>query len=372
MDEMKTLFDRREEVGRLIDNILNDRDITKRRLCEDAGISRPTLDRIIMGKISSMSTFNKHIAKICNALDISTDDLLYRKGRTKAIREKLHMNFSRITDIIGISEKRLAEIENGADASLEELRDIALCLGTSVRALKNEEYFDRTMLGMNSMFPEEDGDLEQEISALWGHVGILPEGRNEYLWFPVSGLTRKKIYNQLSCQRMVIPCMNNRLLMLNMQHIKSVILLDEACDAPAHVNWDPETSNGELAAVVYEAINDYFYGSGEHMSDGFRRYMGEIAEDYHWNEDTVKKEIYETEIYYKDGQMEINNIVFGEFENVSDDIDYIYSMGKDDGYENVYHYIELTGEEHIFNTNLIGLMVMPLISVEDALTQIEC
>ena len=99
--------------------------------------------------------------------------------------------------------------------------------------------------------------------------------------------------------------------------------------------------------------------------------MDQLAENYHWNEETVIKETCTTEMYFKDGQKEISNIEFGTYENICEDIDYIYSWEEEDGYADIYHYTELTGEEHILNTNQISLMVMPLVSVEDAVALIE-
>ena len=51
--------------------------------------------------------------------------------------------------------------------------------------------------------------------------------------------------------------MNNKLLYLNLEKIKSIVLLDEACDPPEYYNWDYSVGEGEIPLVVYEVLEDY-------------------------------------------------------------------------------------------------------------------
>ena len=53
--------------------------------------------------------------------------------------------------------------------------------------------------------------------------------------------------------------MINRVSFINMDHIKSLYLLDDVCDAPDNANWDPEVSEGENPLVIYEALDGYSY-----------------------------------------------------------------------------------------------------------------
>ena len=63
--------------------------------------------------------------------------------------------------------------------------------------------------------------------------------------------------------------MNNKLLYVNLENIKQFLLLDEACDAPGFTNWDHKISCGEIPAVFYEALDDYF----EYDDEALRRKM---------------------------------------------------------------------------------------------------
>ena len=51
--------------------------------------------------------------------------------------------------------------------------------------------------------------------------------------------------------------MDNSLLLINAKKIEELILLDEACDQPADMDWDQNVSCGEVPNVVYEAFDDY-------------------------------------------------------------------------------------------------------------------
>lgn len=74
--EYEDLFQKREVVGNNLLEILREQGYTKVSFAKAADISRPTLNSIIDGKINSVTTFEKHICKILNVLDIDKDDLV--------------------------------------------------------------------------------------------------------------------------------------------------------------------------------------------------------------------------------------------------------------------------------------------------------
>lgn len=54
------------------------------------------------------------------------------------------MHIEDISNFTGISVKQLKRIEAGEDASLAELRDLAMCLRTSVNVIKSRKLFRTT------------------------------------------------------------------------------------------------------------------------------------------------------------------------------------------------------------------------------------
>ena len=60
MEYLDKLFDLRSNIGNKLELIMEDRKITKAQLCSEAGISRPTLDKMIGGEITN-KTIDKYL-----------------------------------------------------------------------------------------------------------------------------------------------------------------------------------------------------------------------------------------------------------------------------------------------------------------------
>ena len=148
MYSISDLFDKRFVVGSNLEQIMNGKEKTKASRCKEAGISRPTLDKLISGTITNKTNYEKHMGKILGCLSITPDIILGNSknlfSRTKSIRKALSITSEFIASVTGISKERLEAIEAGQDASIAELRDIAFVLGTSVRCLKGENFLTRT------------------------------------------------------------------------------------------------------------------------------------------------------------------------------------------------------------------------------------
>ena len=85
MAYLDELFDLRSNIGNKLELIMEDRKITKAQLCNEAGISRPTLDKMIGGEITNKTNYDKHLEKILKYLKLTPDDLLGKKNRVKNI-----------------------------------------------------------------------------------------------------------------------------------------------------------------------------------------------------------------------------------------------------------------------------------------------
>lgn len=71
-----TLFEQRALVGKKLKDCIRDLGFTKVSFSEKTQISRPTLNHLLDGTIDSKSTFDKHLQKILNALNMTADQLL--------------------------------------------------------------------------------------------------------------------------------------------------------------------------------------------------------------------------------------------------------------------------------------------------------
>ncbi len=377
MYNIEDLFDKRSIIGTKLEQYLEEKSYTKAKLCEAAGVSRPTLDKLLAGTLTSKTNYEKHISKVLNCLALTPDMLLGKVrneySQARAIRNMMRLTSEDISKNTGISLKRLNEIEAGGEAAVAELRDIAFCLSTSVRGLLGTNFFGAQVATMEVPRRRSGEERGEAVSGFWGHIGILPANRETYLWYPITGDTRSAVYQTMDEERMVVPCMNNKVLLLNMQNIKEIALLDEACDQPGFVNWDPKVDCGGIPLVLYEALEDYLehcYGEEipDHvLSPKFQDILHRFCKDKGWSAETIHALIYGAIIYFRDGKDRYTEINFYEEETISDEVANIYNFDEPERLESTLCYCDSGGAEIMLNMRNISLLELPLLKIEDAI-----
>lgn len=80
------LFEQRSLVASKLKNCIRDKGYTKISFSVKTNISRPTLDKLLEGAVDSKTTFDRHMQKVLNALNMTPDELvLYRPTSSKTI-----------------------------------------------------------------------------------------------------------------------------------------------------------------------------------------------------------------------------------------------------------------------------------------------
>lgn len=80
------LFEQRSLVASKLKACIRDKGYTKVSFAGKADISRPTLDRLLCGAIDNKSTFDRHLQKILNVLNMSVEELvLYHSVSAKPV-----------------------------------------------------------------------------------------------------------------------------------------------------------------------------------------------------------------------------------------------------------------------------------------------
>lgn len=79
------LFEMRKLVGAKLKDYIRSNGFSKVSFCKKAEISRPTLDKILNGEIDSKSTFDKHLNKILNCLNINPSILMGFSPKTQSV-----------------------------------------------------------------------------------------------------------------------------------------------------------------------------------------------------------------------------------------------------------------------------------------------
>ena len=347
MYTLEDLFDRRSPVGTRLEQILMEKKCTKAELSKKTGVSRPTIDKVLSGTITSKKNYETHMSKIMNYLQITPDILLGNNAcssnRVHEIRSIIRISTEKMASATGISQERLQQIEAGEKATITELREIAMQLRTSTHVITNQYFFEPQFSEMEYYMDMKDA--LDEISGFWGHVGIKLCGIDKYMWYPINSNTRKMIYKGIDEELMVIPCMNNKVLFLNMSNIEDITLSDFDADTPSGKNWDEHVSCGEIPLVVYEAL----------------------VRKNGWTEEDIFYLLNTSVFYYLDGRKKSTIIDFyQDSDDIIETIEMVYGYDFTDIEQNFMFYIDAHDEtENFVNLKGISMMELPLLKVEE-------
>ena len=377
MHQLEELFDQRSTVGARLQKILEEKKCTKAELYKNTHVSRPTIDKILEGTITSKKNYETHMTKIIEYLHITPDMLLGNtvcgRNRVREMRSVIRMSTEKMAEITGISQKRLQQIEAGEPAEPAELRDIAWQLSTSTHVL-NDQYFFEPQMGELELFLE-NSNLRGEVSGFWGHVGILLEGHKKYRWYPITANTKRMICRKANDELLVIPCMNNKVLLLCMQNVREISLSDFDCDTPADRDWDEMVDCGETPLVVYEALEDYYFEEEEQekkISDRMKKNLEMYVEKSGKTEEELCDMLDTTTIYDNQGGERLAQITF-EDDTISEAVEMVYGYEMDDLEESFfYYYDELDGTENFVNVKNTAMIELPLLKVEEAICRRNC
>lgn len=383
MYELGDLFDMRSVVGAKLEEALLERGYSKSKFCKMCGISRPTLDKILSGNLTSKANFEKHLSKALDALSMTPDMLLgnaknvYTKARE--IRTILHVQEEDIAKATSISLVRLQEIEAGGFATKAELRDIAACLGTSTNCIDGTFFFPPQVSSSELLLDLYSEDRDRNVmSGFWGHLGIQPVHSDTFFWFPITEKTHDIIFERMEKCRLIVPCMNNKILYINLQNINNIVLLEDACDTPGFANWDPEIGEGEIPLVVYETLEDFLYYSdinqvppADEISPALFRFMKDMVDEKKWTEADIEMLTQEIVIRYSDGGLLTSCIDLNNDNGIVDEIEMIYAFGESSVNEKFTFFRDYNGALTYINTDNISVIELPLVQTESAIFRVQ-
>ena len=366
MSNIQTLYDMQSNVGAKLEILMKKNNITKAELCRKTGVSRPTIDKMLSGMVTNISNYEKHLNKITETLHITQDMLMESEkiNNTRIIREIMKKSKKEISNITGISESRLDDIEAGKEGTLAEMRDIAISLSTSVNVIQGENFFPPQIAEWGIFIDKENRDTE--ISSFWGNIGILPVNSDKYQWFTITERAKLDIDVNINNKFMVVPCMNNKLLFLNMENIKRIVLLDEACGLPSQIDKNCVLDEGEIPLVVYEALSDYLFEKDEKkISKKLKKIIHNYMNVNKWLEEDIIDQINGITIFYNDGIVETDRLEMDNQDDILDLIFNAYIYGDDGYYDRAFSY---SGEDQVQNRlliNQISMLQLPLIEIEN-------
>lgn len=82
------LFNNRKLIGKVLSACLFRKSLSKSSFSKQSGISRPTLDRMLRGEVTSQTNFITHLNKILPVLGLTMEDLFEKNCAYSSCREK--------------------------------------------------------------------------------------------------------------------------------------------------------------------------------------------------------------------------------------------------------------------------------------------
>lgn len=378
MYETNDLFDFRDVVGCKLDQIIRKRGCTKSSVCTGAGISRPTLDKLLNGEITNETNFVKHLSKLLAYLSLSPSELMGGIANiytgAKHLRESHRLGLPELSQLTGLPVEELQKIEAGEEVPLKDLRDVAACLGTGVRGVLGDGYFQTQISTLDEIFPN-DRTTIRSPGGFWGHLGILMNGQAKYMWFPITAYTRNLIYQNRTEKYWAIPCMDNSLLIINCANITALTLLDDACDQPIDMDWDDTVSSGEIPSVVYEAFDDYLeYKNSDgspadfDLSETLAGAIDNIVTQEKIDPEKFGADLYTATILFANGRTQTLALSDDDSDDLAITVSQIYETGELLG-EELVEIDTLDEKETLINFKNISMIKLPLALTEKILAK---
>lgn len=292
----------------------------------------------------------------------------------KHLRQSFHFDLPELSKLTGLSVEELQKIEAGEEAPLKDLRDVAACLGTGVRGVLGDGYFQTQISTMDLLFPNDPTTINSP-GGFWGHLGILLNGQAKYLWFPITAYTRNLIYQNRTEKYWAIPCMDNSLLVINCANITALALLDDACDQPADMDWDYTVSSGEIPSVVYEAFDDYLeykdsngspadFGLSETLVGAIENIITQKKID----PEKFEADLYTATILFANGRTQTLALSNDDADDLAITVSQIYETGELLS-EELVEIDTLDENEVLINFKNISMIKLPLVLTEEILAE---
>ncbi len=366
------LFNNRIDVGRRLSELIKTRKTTKKDLCDKAHISRPTLDRMLEGKIENKNTFDKQIEKVLQALGITADEFVRcptpSEGSNIAIyRKQLGYSQSDLAKRIGVSLATMKKWESdSSNISEDEWSDIALALNTDSGSVKGNNFLSAQVPVYDYVLKE--GVEGRSLSGYAGYIIILPDNSNEEYSFAV---TFREWDNALASLQesslSVIPCMGNKLLLVNNDNVKKVEFLDDDYDdLDAHRKFFDFVPN-----EMFNLLDAYIQGDYDDENKLNEKHSSMVEKTINnsgYEHSQIEEMLSSIVVHYSDGQKEV--IPVENYSCVASLVlDAYYDESSADKYKGAIFGIHDDTEEcNLFiNLNRVSFIEMPLMKVEKAM-----
>lgn len=365
------LFSSRIAVGKKLESILESQGKSKSDICKEAGISRPTFNKILAGDINNEQKYESYLKKIAKVISINLKDLLdpatlRRAANIGMFRQRFGYDYKAISDKLGYPIDIIKKWESGEIYPTKgQLIELAVLFRTTISNLEGYDFFSYQTSALNDFLRKGIRSEYNQLSGFWGHIGIQVPHKKHILWYPVTASTMKSLFHRIQGDEYIVfPCTNNKLVLINMNNIERVIFLDEACDA--YSDWSVGPNDMGTIPIEYYRIFELLSwdGEDEDIPQDLIEKVRTICSDYGWDSDYLEAITVHVRIIFESGKTD--SFAIDGITQLSDYMEYVYN-----GEEPMDSIIveELSGAEVIIQPKRISVLEAPLLKVEDALRQ---
>lgn len=282
------------------------------------------------------------------------------------------MTQKQLADEMKTTQQTVARWENGKpEPSLEVFRELAMVFHTNCNALIGKSFFN----GQSSMdcdyFHVKDtvkGKSEATLSGFWGHLGLLGEHMDKSIWYPITEDVMDSSFCSFQQYKFIlVPCLDNKLLVVNKSHLKRWVFLDEACDSFPN-DWELEWyQTGEYPLELFTAFEDLAYSEAE-LDKGtpLMKEAEQIVEEQKLDEDDLFALTLQTRVVYADGKKE--SYCIDDYDAVSSLVSNLMDYPEDEDLQDYIHFPTDGSEDVFVNLNNVSVIEFPFLKVDEYLT----
>lgn len=290
----------------------------------------------------------------------------------KAFREKFRFTQADLAEQLGTTQQTIARWEAGkTEPNLAALRDLAICLGTTVDALVGRSPVIEHQT--THPFARYSGD----DSGYWGNIGLRLPQASFSRWYPITMATMQRLFSALQSVTadswISFQTLNNKMVCCRPASIKAFTLLDDDED---HVEGDWQVGPADVegwSMEVYECLEHLMYErdsirADDQFSETLIHHANTIIDDHNLDDEMLKEMCVDTRIIYTDGASSLFSCSPDRLADIVSEID----IGIELGDCAMLHFDDGHGDHSVFiSTGLVSLMEFPLIILKRGLEKLD-
>lgn len=290
----------------------------------------------------------------------------------KALREKSRLTQTELAQRVGTTQQTIARWEAGkAEPNLAALRDLAICLGTTVDGL----------VGRTSVIAHQTTDpfawISGDESGYWGNIGLRLPQASFSRWYPITTTTMRRLSSDLQSVTadnwISFQTLNNKMVCCRPASVKAFTFLDEAEDQ-IEGDWQVGPADVEgWPMEIYECLEHLMYErhsvrANDQFSDKLIHLANTLIDDHDLDDEKLEEMCVDTRVIYTDGTSSLLCCSPDRLADIVSQVD----LGFDLDDSAMLHLDDKHGDHSVFiSTGLVSLMEFPLIILKRGLEALD-